>query len=68
MEISLIATIYDKYDYLYCVLKSLEKQTYKNFEVIIAEDCEKKKCLKNLKNGKRIFFYNKTCFSRRYRF
>ena len=43
MKISVIIAIYDKYDYLYCVLKSLNLQTYSNFEVIIAEDCEKKK-------------------------
>lgn len=41
MEISVIIAVYDKYDYLECVLTSLEKQSYKNFEVVIAEDCEK---------------------------
>lgn len=40
-KITVIISVYDKYDYLECVLNSLEKQSYKEFEVIIAEDCEK---------------------------
>lgn len=42
-DISIVIVVYDKYDYLECVLKSLEKQSYKKFEVIIAEDCKKEK-------------------------
>lgn len=57
METSLIVTIYDKYDYLYCVLKSLEHQTFKNFEVIIAEDCEKKEMLKKYQEWKKEFSF-----------
>ena len=57
MEISLIVTIYDKYDYLYCVLKSLSLQTYKNFEVIIAEDCEKKEMLEKIEQWKKEFSF-----------
>ena len=34
-EISLIISAYNQYDYLYLVLKSIENQTFKNFEVII---------------------------------
>ena len=55
MKISVIVTIYDKYDYLYCVLKSLLFQTDKNFEVIIAEDCEKKEMLKKIEQWKKEF-------------
>lgn len=57
MKISLIIAVYDKYDYLYCVLKSIEKQTFKNFEVIIAEDCEKIEMLENLKKWKKEFSF-----------
>lgn len=55
MKISVIIAIYDKYDYLYCVLKSLNLQTYSNFEVIIAEDCEKKEILKKLEQWRKEF-------------
>lgn len=48
-SISLIVSTYNKYDYLYVVLKSIEKQTFKNFEVIIAEDCEKEEMKENIK-------------------
>lgn len=47
--ISLIVSTYNKYDYLYVVLKSIEKQTFKNFEVIIAENCEKEEMKENIK-------------------
>jgi glycosyltransferase involved in cell wall biosynthesis len=36
--ISLIISFYKRLDFLEIILKSLDKQTYKNFEVIIAED------------------------------
>lgn len=55
MKISVIIAMYNKYDYLYCVLKSFEKQTYKNFEVIIAEDCEKKEMLFHLEEWRKEF-------------
>lgn len=54
-KISLIISIYDKYDFLYLVLKSIENQTFKNFEVILAEDCEKKELLKKLKEWRKKF-------------
>lgn len=57
MKLSIIATIYDKYDYLYCVLKSLSKQTYKDFELIIAEDCEKKEMLEYLEQWRKEFSF-----------
>ncbi|OQY10629.1 MAG: hypothetical protein B6I28_00710 [Fusobacteriia bacterium 4572_132] len=38
MGISLIISVYKKADYLNLVLKSILKQTYKNFEIIVAED------------------------------
>lgn len=55
MKLSIVITIYDKYDYLYCVLNSLKIQSYKNFEVIIAEDCEKKEMLERLNKWKNEF-------------
>lgn len=53
--ISLIISVYNRYDFLYLVLKSIEKQSFKNFEVIIAEDCEKIEMKENIKNGKKNF-------------
>lgn len=55
MEISVIISTYNKYDYLYCVLKSLETQSFKKFEVIIAEDCEKQEMLEKLKEWRKEF-------------
>ena len=57
MKISIIIAVYDKYDYLYCVLKSLKLQTYKNFEVIIAEDCKKKEMLEKIEQWKKEFSF-----------
>lgn len=54
-KISVIVTVYDKYDYLYCVLKTFENQIFKNFEVIIAEDCEKPEMVENIKKWKKEF-------------
>ncbi len=39
MKISLVIAIYKDYKSLNVVLKSLENQTFKAFEIIIAEDC-----------------------------
>ena len=55
-KLSLIISIYNKYDFLYLVLKSIENQTFKNFEVIIAEDCKKRTFRKIKRMEKRIFF------------
>ncbi|WP_027128203.1 glycosyltransferase [Fusobacterium perfoetens] len=55
--ISLIISTYDKYDFLYIVLKSIEKQTFKDFEVIIAEDCEKEEMKENIKKWKEEFSF-----------
>lgn len=57
MKVSLIISTYNKYDYLYLVLKSVDEQTYKNFEVIIAEDAEKQEMLDNLEKWKKEFSF-----------
>lgn len=57
MKISVIISVYDKYEYLYCVLKSLAKQTEKQFEVVIAEDCEKKEMIEYLEKWKKEFSF-----------
>lgn len=56
-KISLIISIYNRYDFLYLVLKSIESQRFKNFEVIIAEDCEKKELLDYLKIWRKEFTF-----------
>ena len=55
--ISLIISVYNRYDFLYLVLKSIEKQSFKNFEVIIAEDCEKIEMKENIKKWEKEFSF-----------
>lgn len=38
--ISLIISVYKNLDFLELIFQSLDRQSYKNFEVIIAEDCD----------------------------
>ncbi len=38
MDISVIVSVYNRHKHLYWCLKSLENQTFKNFEVFIADD------------------------------
>ncbi|MGL4391947.1 MAG: glycosyltransferase [Fusobacteriaceae bacterium] len=57
MKISVLIPFYDKYDFLYCVLNSLERQTFKDFEVIIAEDCEKTELVEKLDTWKKEFTF-----------
>jgi glycosyltransferase involved in cell wall biosynthesis len=56
-KISVIITVYDKYDYLYCVLKTFEKQIFKNFEVLVAEDCEKPEMVENINRWRKEFSF-----------
>lgn len=55
--ISLIISVYNRYDFLYIVLKSIEKQIFRDFEVIIAEDCEKEEMKENIKKWKKEFSF-----------
>lgn len=43
--ISLIIGFYKRIDFLELILQSAEIQSYKNFEVIIAEDCDDEKTI-----------------------
>lgn len=45
-KVSLIIAVYKRVDFLELIFKSLEKQTFRNFQVIIAED----DCSPNVKN------------------
>ncbi|MGL5982035.1 MAG: glycosyltransferase [Cetobacterium sp.] len=54
---SVIITVYNKYKELDLVLKSLENQTYKEFEVVVAEDCEKQEMLDYLKFAKQKYSF-----------
>lgn len=62
-KISIIVAVYNTEKYLERCIESLLKQTYKNIEIIIVEDCStdsSKKILKKYKNQKNIkTFYNK---------
>ena len=46
MKFSVIVSVYDKIDYLEIVLKSIFRQSYTDFEIIIAEDCSKEEMKK----------------------
>lgn len=52
MKISVVIAVYNDYKSLFVVLKSLENQTYKEFEVIIAEDCNKNEMIEFLNKNK----------------
>ncbi|MGL5624478.1 glycosyltransferase [Cetobacterium sp.] len=54
---SIVITVYNKYKELDLVLRSLENQSYKRFEVIIAEDCQKKEMLDFLKVAKNKYSF-----------
>jgi glycosyltransferase involved in cell wall biosynthesis len=45
-KVSLIIAVYKRVDFLELIFKSIEKQTFRNFQVIIAED----DCSPNIKN------------------
>ena len=49
-EASVIVSFYNKLDDLKLVLAGLERQTYRNFEVIIADDGSNEKVVSDLKN------------------
>lgn len=55
--ISVIISVYNRYDFLYLVLKSIENQSFKDFEVIIAEDCEKEEMKENIIKWKKEFSF-----------
>lgn len=55
--ISLIISAYNRYDFLYLVLKSINNQSFKNFDVIIAEDCEKAEMKKNITKWRKEFSF-----------
>lgn len=50
MKVSLIIAVYKDLEVLKLILELLEKQTYKNFEVIIAEDDDSKDIKEYIKN------------------
>lgn len=39
MKVSIVIPTYKRFDYLERLLKSIEKQTFKDFEVIVVDDC-----------------------------
>ncbi len=49
-EISLIISFYNRIDYLRLVLAGLERQSFKNFEVIIADDGSESKIVNEIEN------------------
>lgn len=62
MKVSLIIAVYKDIEALDLIMQSLQNQTYKNFEVIIAEDNDAKKMkeyISTIKNIKIIHTYQK---------
>jgi glycosyltransferase involved in cell wall biosynthesis len=56
--ISLIISFYKRLDFLELILLSLDKQSYKNFEVIIAEDNDDLLTVKFLSEARGLHLYN----------
>lgn len=57
-EISIIISIYNKIDLLLLVLKSLELQTYKNFEVILSDDGSNNDSISKIKEFEMAYKFN----------
>lgn len=57
-DVSLIISVYKNIDFLELVLKSLDYQTLKNFEVIIAEDNIGEEMNKFIKQQKELYHFN----------
>lgn len=55
MFVSVIVTLYKDLEAIKIVLKALERQTYKNFEVVIAEDAEDEESAKYFRNYSSFF-------------
>ena len=60
MDISVIVSVYNRYKHLYWCLKSLANQSFRNFEVIIADDGTEGINLKKLKEVISLFSTNMT--------
>lgn len=57
VEISLIIPFYKKIDFLKLIFKNIDKQSYKNFEVIIAEDDNNPETVKLIEEQKKNAHY-----------
>jgi cellulose synthase/poly-beta-1,6-N-acetylglucosamine synthase-like glycosyltransferase len=56
--ISLIISFYLRHDFLELVLQSIDKQSYRNFEVIIAEDNNEQKTVEFINKARLLYSYN----------
>jgi len=56
--ISLIISFYKRLDFLELILLSLDKQSYKNFEIIIAEDNNDPLTVEFISNARGLYKYN----------
>lgn len=57
MKVSLIVAVYLDVEAVYLIFKSLKNQTYKNFEVIVAEDGESQVMLEAIESAKNEFSF-----------
>ncbi len=57
-KLSLIIAVYNRIDFLELVLKSIEKQVFKNFEVIIAQDGDSIEMKRFVKQSKIKYSFN----------
>jgi len=55
MKLSLCTSLYNSQEYLDIFLQSIESQSYKNWELLICNDCSQDKTLEYLKNKKKIY-------------
>jgi len=58
VEISLIIPFYKKIDFLKLIFKNIDRQSFKNFEVIIAEDDNSLETVELIKKQRKKSFYN----------
>ena len=62
--ISLIISFYKRLDFLELIFQSLDKQSYKNFEVIIAEDNNDPQTVEFINKARLIHTYSySTCIA-----
>ncbi len=59
-ECSVIISFYNKIDYLKLLLEGFERQSYRDFEVIIADDGSKPEIVAQIKEIQQNYFFNTT--------
>ena len=64
MKISVIVSVYNRFEYVLNILRCLKTQTVKPYEVIFADDGSKDSLKEFLRGIKRMYFQSQACLSR----